>query len=136
MPHLLFEKTQVEELDPNVLVIRIQPDEGVSLTFGTKVPGPEVTVRTVDMEFLYEQDFGSGSPEAYERLLLDCMLGDATLFTRSDEIEEAWQIVGPIETYWARGGRPGSYKRGTWGPRSAEELLTRDGRSWREPVPR
>jgi glucose-6-phosphate 1-dehydrogenase len=124
----------VEELEPNVLVIRIQPDEGISLTFGTKVPGPEVNVRTVDMEFDYETDFGSGTPEAYERLLLDCMHGDATLFARSDEIEQAWEIVGPIQEYWSQGGRPGVYKAGQWGPASADDLLRRDNRRWREPT--
>jgi glucose-6-phosphate 1-dehydrogenase len=134
VPHLLFAKTAVEELEPNVLVIRIQPHEGFSLTFGTKVPGPEVEVRTVDMEFDYDTDFPSGTPEAYERLLLDCMLGDATLFARADEIEEAWEIVDPILTYWSQGGRPGIYKKGTWGPDSADELLRRDGRRWRDPA--
>ena len=134
VPHLLFRKTAVEELDPNVLVVRIQPNEGISLTFAAKVPGPEVNVRTVDMEFDYEQDFGSGTPEAYERLLLDCMLGDATLFTRSDEIEEAWEIMQPILDFWTRGGRPGHYDSGSWGPPGADELLGRDGRSWRNPV--
>jgi glucose-6-phosphate 1-dehydrogenase len=133
VPHLLFKKTAVEQLEPNQLVIRIQPHEGFSLTFGTKVPGPEVEVSTVDMEMNYETDFGSGSPEAYERLLLDCMLGDATLFARSDEIEQAWEIVDPIMTYWSQGGRPGSYKPGSWGPSVADELIRRDGRRWREP---
>ena len=132
VPHLLFEKTAVEELDPNVLVIRIKPDEGISLTFGTKVPGPEVEVKTVDMEFDYGSDFGSGSAEAYERLLLDCMLGDPTLFARSDEIEQAWEIVDPIREYWSRGGRPAFYDKGSWGPRAADELLARDGRTWRK----
>ncbi|MEA2446721.1 MAG: glucose-6-phosphate 1-dehydrogenase [Actinomycetota bacterium] len=133
VPHLMFRKTAVEELDPNVLVVRIQPNEGISLTFGAKVPGPEVNVRTVDMEFDYEQDFGSGTPEAYERLLLDCMLGDATLFTRSDEIEEAWEIMQPILDHWSRGGRPGRYAAGEWGPPAAYELIAADGRSWRQP---
>lgn len=133
VPHLLFEKTAVEELDPNVLTIRVQPDEGISLSFGTKVPGPEVNVTTVDMEFDYEADFGSGTPEAYERLLLDCMNADATLFTRADEIEEAWGIVDPILEYWSRGGTPGVYPQGSWGPSSADELLARDGRAWRDP---
>ncbi|MDQ3751625.1 MAG: glucose-6-phosphate dehydrogenase [Actinomycetota bacterium] len=133
VPHLLFDKTAVEELEPNVLVIRVQPDEGISLTFGTKVPGPEVNVRSVDMDFDVETELGSGSPEAYERLLLDCMLGDATLFTRSDEIEQAWEIVDPIQTYWEQGGRPGLYRPGTWGPPSADDLVRRDGRQWREP---
>ncbi|HYZ46674.1 MAG TPA: glucose-6-phosphate dehydrogenase [Actinomycetota bacterium] len=133
VPHLLFKETAVEELAPNELVIRIQPDEGCLLTFGTKVPGPEVEVRTVDMEFDYETDFGSGSPEAYERLLLDCMLGDATLFARCDEIEEAWEIFDPVLQHWSQGGRPATYQPGTWGPESADELVRREGRRWRDP---
>jgi glucose-6-phosphate 1-dehydrogenase len=130
-PHLMFKKTSVEELEPNVLIIRIQPDEGITLTFGAKVPGPEVQITTVDMEFDYEADFGSGTPEAYERLLLDCMLGDATLFTRSDEILEAWEIVDPILKYWSQGGRPGLYADDRWGPDAAEELPRHDGHRWR-----
>jgi len=133
VPHLLFASTAVEELEPNVLMIRVQPDEGVSLTFGVKVPGPTIEVRTVDMEFDYETDFGSGSPEAYERLLLDCMLGDATLFTRADEIEQAWEIVDPIRESWAE-GRPARYRAKTWGPKAAEELIARDGRAWINPA--
>lgn len=133
VPHLLFSKTAVEEIDPNVLVIRVQPEEGISLTFGTKVPGPEVNVATVDMDFDYEADFGSGSPEAYERLLMDAMNGDATLFTRSDEIEQAWAIVDPILDFWRKGGRPGPYSPTEWGPESAHELIRRDGRDWRDP---
>jgi glucose-6-phosphate 1-dehydrogenase len=127
----MFKKTSVEELERNVLIIRIQPDEGITLTFGAKVPGPEVLIRTVDMEFDYEADFGSGTPEAYERLLLDCMLGDATLFTRSDEILEAWEIVDPILKYWSQGGRPGVYKENEWGPDAAQELPRHDGHRWR-----
>ena len=134
VPHLLFAKTAVEELEPNVLVLRIQPDEGISLTFGAKVPSHEVNVRTVDMEFDYENDFGSGTPEAYERLLQDCMLGDATLFTRADEIEQAWEVVEPVLRYWSGGGRPGAYAAGEWGPPSSDELLRGDGRRWREPA--
>lgn len=133
VPHLLFSKTTVEEIDPNVLVIRVQPEEGISLTFGTKVPGPEVKVATVDMEFDYETDFGSGSSEAYERLLLDAMNGEATLFTRSDEIEQAWEIVEPFLEFWRKGGRPGVYSKGEWGPESADELIRRDDREWRDP---
>lgn len=133
VPHLLFKKTAVEELERNQILIRIQPHEGISLKFGTKVPGPDVNVLTVDMEFDYEAGFGSGTPEAYERLLLDCMLGDQTLFARSDEIEEAWEIVDPIVGYWAEGGRPGGYAPGSWGPASADELLRRDGRRWKDP---
>ena len=133
VPHLLFKKTAVEELEPNVLDIRIQPDEGFTLSFGAKVPGQEVNVKTVDMEFEYETEFGSGTPEAYERLLLDCMLGDATLFTRVDEILTAWAIVDPVLEYWSQGGRPGAYKQGMWGPKSADEIPRRDGRTWRLP---
>jgi glucose-6-phosphate 1-dehydrogenase len=132
---LLFAKTAVEELDPNVMTIRVQPNEGISLSFGTKVPGPEVNVTTVDMEFDYESDFGSGTPEAYERLLMDCMNGEATLFTRADEIEEAWGIVDPILEYWRRGGVPGRYGPGSWGPPVSDELMRRDGREWRQPQP-
>jgi len=135
VPHLLFAKTAVEELDPNVMTIRVQPNEGISLSFGTKVPGPEVNVTTVDMEFDYESDFGSGTPEAYERLLMDCMNGEATLFTRADEIEEAWGIVDPILEYWRRGGVPGRYGPGSWGPPVSDELMRRDGREWRQPQP-
>jgi glucose-6-phosphate 1-dehydrogenase len=131
VPHLLFAKTAVEELDRNVLTIRIQPDEGFTLSFGAKVPGPEVEMRSVEMDFDYESEFGSGSPEAYERLLLDAMLGDATLFTRSDEILEAWEIVDPILSLWAAGGRPAFYSQGKWGPDSAEELPRHSGRRWR-----
>ncbi|CAN5663675.1 glucose-6-phosphate dehydrogenase [soil metagenome] len=134
VPHLLFAQTAVEELEPNVLTIRIQPEEGFSLTFGTKVPGPEINVSSVDMVMDYETDFGSGTPAAYERLLLDCMLGDATLFTHSDEIMQAWEIVDPIISHWAEGGRPRVYEPGSWGPSSAEELLSRDGRRWRNPL--
>ena len=133
VPHLLFAKTSVDKIDPNVLTIRVQPDEGISLSFGTKVPGPEVNVTTVDMDFNYETDFGSGTPEAYERLLMDLMNGDATLFTRADEIEEAWGIVDPILEYWQRGGLPGRYAPGEWGPDSSKELMAYDRRTWRDP---
>ena len=131
VPHLLFAKTSVEELEQNALIVRIQPDEGFTLTFGAKIPGPAVSVRSVDMDFDYENEFGSGTPEAYERLLLDAMLGDATLFTRSDEILEAWEIVDPVLEYWSSGGRPQTYKKGTWGPQVSEELPRHDGKRWR-----
>ena len=133
VPHLLFRKTDVEEIAPNLLRVRIQPNEGFSLNFGAKVPGPKVNIRTVDMEFDYETDFGSGTPEAYERLLLDCMLGEATLFARADEVEEQWEIVDPVMQFWSRGGRPGTYERGSWGPDSARELLAHDGHEWKNP---
>ena len=131
-PHLLFAKTAVEELEPNALVIRIQPDEGFSLSFGAKAPTHEVNVETATMDFDYEMHFGSGTPEAYERLLLDAMLGDQTLFMRADEIEQAWEIVDPMLKYWERGGKPAGYAPGSWGPRSADELLGK-GTYWHNP---
>ena len=134
VPHLLFEKTSVEELEPNALVIRIQPDEGFSLSFGAKAPTHEVNVQTATMDFDYEMHFGSGTPEAYERLLLDAMLGDQTLFTRSDEIEQAWAIMDPFLRYWRRGGKPGTYKAGTWGPRGADDIFEGSAR-WHNPDP-
>jgi glucose-6-phosphate 1-dehydrogenase len=131
-PHPPFEEAAAEELRPNVLAIHIQPNEGVSLAIAAKVPGLGWTIRTVYMDFLYGGAFRTGMPEAYERLILDCMLGDATLFTRTDEVEEQWKIVDAIVAAWKR-DRPSfpNYAAGAWGPPSAEELLARDGRSWR-----
>jgi glucose-6-phosphate 1-dehydrogenase len=131
-PHPPFEVTEDEGLRPNVLVCHIQPDEGVSLEFAAKVPGQGMTLRTVHMDFLYGGAFRTGIPEAYERLLLDCLLGDATLFTRADEVEEQWSLVDAIVAFWKR-DRPSfpNYAAGTWGPATAEELLRRDGRMWR-----
>jgi glucose-6-phosphate 1-dehydrogenase len=131
-PHPPFAETAAEELRPNVLLIHIQPDEGVSLAVGAKVPGQGIRIRNVHMDFLYGGAFRTGLPEAYERLVLDAMLGDATLFTRSDEIEEQWSLVDAIVAAWQR-DRPAfpNYEAGTWGPPSADELLHRDGRSWR-----
>ena len=122
VPHPLFE--QAEELRPNVLAVHIQPNEGVSLAIGAKVPGEGMRVRTVHMDFLYGGAFRTAIPEAYERLLLDAMLGDATLFTRSDEIEEQWALVDVITAAWAR-ERPKfpNYAAGTWGPQAAQELV-------------
>jgi glucose-6-phosphate 1-dehydrogenase len=131
-PHPPFEEAAAEELRPNVLAIHIQPNEGVSLAIGAKVPGQGMTIRTVHMDFLYGGAFRTDMPEAYERLILDCMLGDATLFTRTDEVEEQWKVVDAIVAAWKR-DRPSfpNYAAGTWGPPSAQELLARDGRSWR-----
>jgi glucose-6-phosphate 1-dehydrogenase len=130
-PHPPFEDGG-EGLRPNVLLIHVQPNEGVSLAIGAKVPGQGMTIRTVHMDFLYGGAFREGLPDAYERLILDAMLGDATLFTRSDEIEEQWALVDAIVAFWKR-DRPSfpNYAAGTWGPASADELLHRDGRSWR-----
>jgi glucose-6-phosphate 1-dehydrogenase len=131
-PHPPFEELAAEGLRPNVLLVHVQPDEGVSLAIGVKVPGQGMTIRTVHMDFLYGGAFRTGLPEAYERLVLDAMLGDATLFTRIDEVEEQWSLVDAIVAGWAR-DRPAfpNYGAGTWGPPSADELLQRDGRSWR-----
>jgi glucose-6-phosphate 1-dehydrogenase len=131
-PHPPFEETAAEDLRPNVLVVHVQPDEGVSLEIAAKVPGQGLTLRTVHMDFLYGGAFRTGLPEAYERLILDAMLGDATLFTREDEVEEQWKLVDAIVGAWQR-DRPNfpNYEAGTWGPRSADDLLHRDGRSWR-----
>jgi glucose-6-phosphate 1-dehydrogenase len=131
-PHPPFELDSDDGLRPNVLLVHVQPDEGVSLAVGAKVPGQGMTIRTVHMDFLYGGTFRTGLPEAYERLILDCMLGDATLFTRADEVEEQWAIVDAMVAPWKR-DRPNfpNYAAGTWGPAAAEELLRRDGRSWR-----
>ena len=131
-PHPPFEETSADGLRPNVLLVHIQPDEGVSLAIGAKVPGQGMTIRTVHMDFLYGGAFRTGMPEAYERLILDCMLGDATLFTRTDEVVEQWKLVDAMVAPWLR-DRPSfpNYAAGTWGPPSADELLQRDGRSWR-----
>jgi glucose-6-phosphate 1-dehydrogenase len=131
-PHPPFAEAAAEELRPNVLVIHVQPDEGVSLAVGAKVPGLGMKLRTVHMDFVYGGAFHGEMPEAYERLLLDAMRGDATLFTRADEVDEQWAIVDAIISAWRR-DRPAfpNYAAGTWGPPSAEELLRRDGRSWR-----
>ena len=131
-PHPPFEDGSSETLRPNVLLIHVQPNEGVSLAIGAKVPGQGMAIRTVHMDFLYGGAFREGLPDAYERLILDAMLGDATLFTRSDEIEEQWALVDAIVAFWQR-DRPSfpNYASGTWGPASSDELLHRDGRSWR-----
>ena len=132
-PHLPFVETATEELGANALVFRIQPDEGITTRFGSKVPGTEMEVRDVTMDFAYGDSFTESSPEAYERLLLDVLLGDAPLFPRHEEVVLSWKIVDPIEEHWAAGGKPDPYPAGTWGPKSADELLAHDGRAWRRP---
>jgi glucose-6-phosphate 1-dehydrogenase len=131
-PHPPFEEMSAERLKPDVLLIHVQPDEGVSLAIGVKVPGQGMTIRTVHMDFLYGGAFRMGLPEAYERLILDAMLGDATLFTRIDEVEEQWKLVDAIVSAWSR-DRPAfpNYAAGAWGPAAADELIERDGREWR-----
>ena len=132
-PHLPFERTATEELGQNALVIRVQPDEGVTLRFGSKVPGTAMEVRDVTMDFGYGHAFTESSPEAYERLILDVLLGDPPLFPRHEEVELSWKILDPITEFWARNGKPEPYASGTWGPASANAMLERTGRAWRRP---
>jgi glucose-6-phosphate 1-dehydrogenase len=131
-PHLPFADTDTEELGNNQLVIRVQPDEGMTLKFGSKVPGSVMEVRDVAMDFLYGEQFTEASPEAYERLLLDVLLGDATLFPRNAEVEASWAVIDPLEGFWA-GTTPQAYRAGEWGPRAADEMLAAEGRRWRRP---
>jgi glucose-6-phosphate 1-dehydrogenase len=130
-PLHLFREMGGTDPTPNLLVLRIQPDEGISLRFGAKVPGTRTGVRPVNMDFRYGTSFGTDPPEAYERLLVDAMLGDSTLFTRWDSVEAAWQLLTPVLEAWAQGGRPLEfYEAGTWGPDGAHELVEQDGREW------
>ncbi len=133
-PFVLFRDTPVEKLSHNLLVMHIQPDEGISLRFGAKVPGPTVHVGSVNMDFKYVDYFGSEPSTGYERLLYDGMIGDATLFQRADMVEAGWNIVSPVIDVWkALPARSfPNYKAGTWGPRDSDELLRRDGRRWRD----
>jgi glucose-6-phosphate 1-dehydrogenase len=131
-PHLPFSATDTEELGHNQLVIRVQPDEGVTLKFGSKVPGSSMEVRDVAMDFLYGEAFTEASPEAYERLILDVLIGDATLFPRNDEVEASWRVIDPLEEFWAD-RQPYLYRAGEWGPVEADDMLARDGRTWRRP---
>lgn len=133
-PQFLFAESQTSELGQNALVIRVQPDEGVTIRFGSKVPGAGTQVRDVTMDFGYGHAFTEASPEAYERLILDVLLGDPPLFPRHQEVELSWKILDPIEEYWAAQGGPlEQYQPGSWGPASADALLARDGRTWRRP---
>jgi glucose-6-phosphate 1-dehydrogenase len=132
-PFVLFRDTPVESLSPNILVLNIQPEEGISLSFGAKMPGPIMRLGNVDMSFAYSDYFGSSPSTGYERLLHDCMIGDATLFQRADMVEAGWSVVTPILDVWAA-LHPRSfpnYPAGTWGPKEADDLLARDGRRWR-----
>jgi glucose-6-phosphate 1-dehydrogenase len=133
VPLLIFQSA-AQQANPNTLTMRIQPNEGISLRFEAKMPGAELRTRTVDMDFSYGSAFGMATPDAYHRLLLDCMLGDQTLFTRADEVEEAWRVVSPALAAWEAATDPDSiplYEAGTWQPPEAEFLLNRDGRRWR-----
>jgi glucose-6-phosphate 1-dehydrogenase len=133
-PDSLFKGRQVGELEHNVLSIQVQPKEGMSLRISSKPPGPRMRVRPVEMDFTYDSSFGVASPEAYERLLLDVMKGDATLFTRNDEIEESWDLLAPIFKEWESANPPPvhEYEAGTWGPAAADELINSTKDSWRK----
>ena len=125
---------QMADLGGNVLAMRIQPDEGITLHLGSKVPGQTMEIAAVNMEFRYASSFGVQVPEAYERLLLDALMGDGTLFTRGDEVEASWRYITPIHDAWRAGAaRPLPYEAGTWGPAEAQSMLTRSGRRWRRP---
>lgn len=135
VPHLMFQTMVGLDLPPNVISLRIQPDEGIAIRFAAKVPGARTQLRTVRMDFLYGAAFGEAGPDAYERLLLDAMLGDPTLFTRRDEVEAAWATVQPILDVWSAPESPPlfPYEAGSWGPGAADAMIERDGRAWRRP---
>jgi len=133
VPYLIFQSA-AQQINTNILAMRIQPNEGISLRFEAKMPGPDLRTRSVDMDFSYGSAFGSTNSDAYDRLLLDCMMGDQTLFTRADEVEAAWQVVTPALSVWDAPTDPASipqYEAGTWEPDEAERLIDQDGRRWR-----
>jgi glucose-6-phosphate 1-dehydrogenase len=132
-PHLPFDDTMTDELGKNALVIRVQPDEGITLRFGSKVPGHLMEVRDVNMDFSYGSAFSEDSPEAYERLILDVLLGEPSLFPVNAEVDLSWEILDPVLENWAEHGKPEPYAAGTWGPRSSFEMLARSDREWRRP---
>ena len=133
-PHLPFDEEAVQELSDNALVFRIQPDEGITVRFGSKVPGTaSMEVRDVTMDFQYGDSFVDTSPEAYERLILDVLLGEPPLFPNSAEVDLSWRILDPVLDRWAELGRPEQYASGGWGPSGAYDMIARDGRLWRRP---
>ena len=128
-PHMIFKSSGIDTTYANILRLRIQPQEGISLTLGAKTPGQTVRVTPVRMDFMYDSSFGTVSPEAYERLILDAITGDSTLFAREDEVELSWQFVDRITAVW--NNMPlHSYPAGDWGPTASNELMSRDGREW------
>jgi glucose-6-phosphate 1-dehydrogenase len=134
VPHLAFGGRLARDLRPNELVIRVQPDEGICLLFGAKVPGEAFRLRSVNMDFSYARVFRGTNADAYERLLHDAMIGDATLFIRTDEVAQAWRVVDPFLQAWSEDGVPlARYSAGSWGPHEADLLLARDQRQWRHP---
>jgi glucose-6-phosphate 1-dehydrogenase len=135
VPHLLFRDCATQRIEPNLLIVHIQPDEGMSLRFSAKAPGAIMQIEPVTMNFRYGEAFGASPPTAYETLLLDCMLGDATLFNREDAVELSWELVDPILARWREGGEKGLafYESGSWGPAEADAFIAADGRSWQQP---
>ena len=134
VPHRLFTQGGEKRPNPNTLAMRIQPDEGITLKFDSKLPGPNPHIHPVSMEFRYGTSFGQEPPEAYERLLLDAILGDSTLFIRRDEVEASWTYIDVLEDGWRRELATAplpTYGAGTWGPQEADGLVDRDGRAWR-----
>jgi glucose-6-phosphate 1-dehydrogenase len=133
-PHLPFDATMTEELGQNAFVVRVQPDEGVTMRFGSKVPGSQMEVRDVTMDFGYGTAFTEASPEAYERLILDVLLGEPSLFPVNEEVERSWEILDPVLDHWAElPAGPEPYAAGSWGPESSVQMLARTGRKWRRP---
>ncbi|WP_291313617.1 glucose-6-phosphate dehydrogenase [Corynebacterium sp. UBA2622] len=132
-PYQPFQPGQTESLTNNAVVLRIQPDEGVLMRFGSKVPGSTMEVRDVNMNFSYSEAFTEQSPEAYERLILDALLDESSLFPTNEEVERSWEILDPVLEHWAAHGRPEDYPAGTWGPESADRMLGATGRVWRRP---
>lgn len=132
-PSPYFQEIAGTDVGNNALVIRVQPDEGVTLRFGSKVPGTAMEVRDVTMDFAYGNSFTESSPEAYERLILDVLLGDPPLFPRHEEVQLSWKLLDPVLEHWSRQGQPEPYRSGTWGPVGADLMMERDGRTWRRP---
>jgi len=130
-PGILFDE-RVKNIEPNMLIIRIQPEEGISLQFSSKIPGRKMIVDNVRMDFCHECKFGPNTPDAYERLLYDATIGDQTLFTSWDMVKHSWKIIDKITRGWKR-GKVHYYKSGSWGPEEADKLIEKDGRKWYEP---
>jgi glucose-6-phosphate 1-dehydrogenase len=131
-PHMIFRRSPTG-VQPNLLIVRIQPDEGIALTITGKTPGPDLKLATMTMDFRYDEVFGGHHPEAYERLLLDAIHGDATLYARGDWVEQSWTILTPILDAWAAGGEPAPYEAGSWGPPEADAFIARDAAKWHTP---